>query len=66
MAVDTICEALMDWDYPGTSVPSTVLDAEEGLGTNPMDEIELLGAPLDQVKRRFLGRIRYYRGHSRT
>ena len=53
VAVDTICEALMDWDYPGTNVPSTVLGAAEGLGTNLMDEIELAGAPLDQVKRRF-------------
>jgi uncharacterized protein (DUF362 family) len=53
VAVDTVCEALMDWDYPGTNVPSTVLGAAEGLGTNKMDEIELTGAPLDQVKRRF-------------
>jgi uncharacterized protein (DUF362 family) len=53
VAVDTICEAIMDWDNPGTNVPSTVLGAAEGLGTNRMDEIELAGAPLDQVKRRF-------------
>jgi uncharacterized protein (DUF362 family) len=53
VAVDTVCEALMDWDYPGTNVPSTVLGAAEGLGTNRMDEIELAGAPLAQVKRRF-------------
>jgi uncharacterized protein (DUF362 family) len=53
VAVDTICEALMDWDYPGTNVPSTVLGAAEGLGTNNMDEIELAGAKLDRVKRRF-------------
>lgn len=53
VAVDTICEALMDWDYPGTNVPSTVLGAAEGLGTNRMDEIELSGAPIDKVKRRF-------------
>src|SRR5579863_3547750 len=53
VAVDTVCEALMDWDEPGTNVPSTVLGAEEGLGTNQMDEIELAGAPLDGVKRRF-------------
>jgi uncharacterized protein (DUF362 family) len=53
VAVDTICEALMDWDYPGTNVPSSVLGAAEGLGTNRMDEIELLGAPVDKVKRRF-------------
>jgi uncharacterized protein (DUF362 family) len=53
VAVDTICEALMDWDYPGTNVPSTVLGAAEGLGTNLMEEIELKGAPIDRVKRRF-------------
>jgi uncharacterized protein (DUF362 family) len=53
VAVDTICEALMDWDEPGTNVPSTVLGAAEGLGTNRMDEIELTGVPLDLVKRRF-------------
>ncbi len=55
VAVDTVCEALMDWDYPGTNVPSTVLaaSAAENLGTNRMDEIELTGAPLDKVKRRF-------------
>ena len=34
VAVDTMCEALMDWDNPGTNVPSTVLGAAEGLGTN--------------------------------
>ena len=53
VAVDTICEALMDWDYPGTNVPSTVLGAAEGLGTNKMEEIELFGPPIAQVKRRF-------------
>ncbi len=53
VAVDTICEALMDWDYPGTNVPSTVLGAAEGLGTNNLEEIELKGVPVDRVKRRF-------------
>ncbi len=53
VAVDTVCEALMDWDYPGTNVPSTVLGAAEGLGTNRMEEIELSGPPIAQVKRRF-------------
>jgi uncharacterized protein (DUF362 family) len=53
VAVDTICEAVMDWDNPGSNVPSTVLGAFEGLGTNRMDEIELRGVPLDRVKRRF-------------
>jgi uncharacterized protein (DUF362 family) len=53
VAVDTICEALMDWDEPGTNVPSTVLGAAEGLGTNQMEEIEVAGTPVDSVKRRF-------------
>ena len=53
VAVDTICEALMDWDEPGTNVASTVLGAAEGLGTNNLDEIALAGAPIDKVKRRF-------------
>lgn len=53
VAVDTVCEALMDWDEPGTNVPSTVLGAAEGLGTNLLDEIEIAGAPLASVKRRF-------------
>ena len=43
----------MDWDYPGTNVPATVLGAADGLGTNRMNEIELAGTPLDQAKRRF-------------
>ena len=53
VAVDTVCEALMDWDEPGTNVPSTVLGAAEGLGTNLLDEIEIAGVPLASVKRRF-------------
>jgi len=53
VAVDTVCEALMDWDYPGTNAPATVLGAAEGLGTNRLDEIEIAGVPLNQVKRRF-------------
>jgi uncharacterized protein (DUF362 family) len=53
VAVDTICEALMDWEDPGTNVPSTVLAAAEGLGTNRMDEIAICGVPVDSVKRRF-------------
>src|SRR5215467_10913635 len=63
VAVDTVCEALMDWDEPGTNVPSTVLGAAEGLGTNNMDEIELAGAPLDQVKRRFRRQNSMVQGH---
>ncbi len=53
VAVDTVCEALMDWDYPGTNAPATVLAAAEGLGTNEMDEIEIAGVPIQIVKRRF-------------
>lgn len=53
VAVDTICEALMDWQDPGTNVASTVLGASEGLGTNRMEEIEMAGASIDKVKRRF-------------
>ena len=53
VAVDTVCEALMDWDYPGTNAPATVLAAAEGLGTNLMDEIELSGPPIASVKRKF-------------
>jgi uncharacterized protein (DUF362 family) len=53
VAVDTVCEALMDWDNPGTNAPAVVLAAAEGLGTNRLDEIELAGVPIAQVKRRF-------------
>lgn len=53
VAVDTVCEALMDWQDPGTNVASTVLGAAEGLGTNRMEEIETAGVPIDKVKRRF-------------
>src|SRR5229473_4504311 len=51
VAVDTICEAIMDWENPGTNVPSTVLGAFEGLGTNRMEEIELAGVPLEKLER---------------
>jgi len=53
VAVDTICEALMDWENPGHNAPATVLAASEGLGTNRMQDIELVGVPLDSVKRKF-------------
>lgn len=53
VAVDTVCEALMGWEYPGTNAPATVLAASEGLGTNKLEEINLTGAPLDAVKRNF-------------
>ena len=53
VAVDTVCEALMDWDYPGTNAPATILGAADGLGTNRLHEIEIAGVPIDQAKRRF-------------
>ena len=52
VAVDTICEAIMGWETPGL-VQSTVLAAAQGLGTNKMDEIELLGVPLEEAVRPF-------------
>jgi uncharacterized protein (DUF362 family) len=53
VAVDTVCEALMDWDNPGMNAPATVLAAGEGLGTNKMAEIDVVGAPIEKVRRRF-------------
>jgi uncharacterized protein (DUF362 family) len=53
VAVDTVCEALMDWENPGSNVPSTVLGAAEGLGTNSLEEIEIAGVSIEKVKRRF-------------
>jgi uncharacterized protein (DUF362 family) len=55
VAVDTVCEALMDWDNPGANAPAVVLAAAEGLGTNRMEEIELAGVPVAEVKRKFRG-----------
>ena len=52
VAVDTVCEALMDWDNPG-SAPSTVMGASEGLGTNRLEEIEIVGDPIAMCKRKF-------------
>ena len=53
VAVDTVVEALMDWDNPGQNAPATVLAAFEGLGTNKLDEIDILGSPLASVKKKF-------------
>ena len=50
VAVDTVCEALMDWPNPG-SIPSTRLAAAQGVGTNRLEEIEVVGTPIDAVKR---------------
>jgi len=52
VAVDTVCEALMGWEKPG-SVPATQLAASQGLGTNRLKEIEVVGVPVDCVKRTF-------------
>jgi uncharacterized protein (DUF362 family) len=53
VAVDTVAEALFCWEYPGRNAPATVLAAFEGLGTNDIGNIEILGAPIDSVKRKF-------------
>jgi uncharacterized protein (DUF362 family) len=53
VAVDTVCEAIMDWENPGRNAPATVLAAAEGVGTNKMEEIEVVGVPIEKVKRKF-------------
>jgi uncharacterized protein (DUF362 family) len=53
VAVDTVAEALMEWENPGHNAPASVLGAFEGLGTNNLEEIEVLGTPIDAVKRKF-------------
>jgi hypothetical protein len=53
VAVDTVMEALMDWENPGRNAPACALAASEGLGTNRLDEIEIVGQPIDKVKRKF-------------
>ena len=52
-AVDTVVEALMDWDNPGTNTPYIRLAASQGFGTNRLEEIELVGVPIGSVKRKF-------------
>lgn len=52
VAIDTVAEMLMQWENPG-NLPSTVMGAFEGLGTNKLDEIELKGVPVDSVSRKF-------------
>jgi hypothetical protein len=42
----------MDWENPG-SAPSTVMGASEGLGTNILEEIEIIGEKIEDVKRKF-------------
>jgi len=53
VAVDTVVEAMMGWDNPGGNAPYIQLAASQGLGTNQWDDIELVGAPLSQVTRKF-------------
>ena len=53
VAVDTVCEALMDWDNPGRNAPATVLAAHEGLGCNCLDEIDVVGTPITEAKQKF-------------
>lgn len=43
----------MGWDRPGTSATATRLAAAQGLGTNRMEEIEIVGAPIESVRRKF-------------
>lgn len=52
VAIDTVAEMLMQWPNPG-NLPSTVLGAAEGLGTNKLDEIEIKGTPIEKVSRYF-------------
>jgi hypothetical protein len=52
VAVDTICGAVMD--FAPEEVLLTQTAAKRGLGTAKLDEIEVLGEPVKQVKRRFL------------
>ena len=52
--MDTVSEALMDWDNPGHNAPATVLAAFEGMGPNNLDDIEVIGKPVNEVKRKFL------------
>ena len=52
VAVDTVCEALADWPNPG-SIPYLQLAAAQGLGTNRLDDIEIVGVPIGKAKRSF-------------
>lgn len=52
-SIDTVCEALMGWDNPGNNAPATVLAAYEGIGTNKMHEIKVVGEDLKKVARKF-------------
>lgn len=52
-AVDTVVEALMGWDDPGTNTPYIRLAAQQGLGTNKLEEIEVIGPAISSVARTF-------------
>jgi len=54
VAIDTVVEALMGWDNPGGNAPYIRLAAAQGLGTDRLDQIDIVGPPLAQlVTRRF-------------
>ena len=53
VAVDTVVEALMGWENPGENTPYIELAATQGLGTNRMDDIDVVGASLADVGRPF-------------
>ena len=55
VAVDSTCARLIGYDPKETLL--TVNAAARGLGIMDPDQIEILGEPLDQVKRRFLRAI---------
>lgn len=52
VAIDTVAEMLMEWPNPG-NLPSTIMGAADGLGTNKIEEIELKGVPVEKVSRFF-------------
>lgn len=52
VAVDTVCEAIMDWENPG-HIEQTQAAAADGLGTNKLEEIDIIGWPIDKVRRKF-------------
>lgn len=53
VAVDTVVEALMGWENPGSNAPYIRLAAAQGLGTDRLEEIEIVGTPLHKVARPF-------------
>lgn len=51
VAVDLVAAALMDWDP--MDIGTNLLAGERGLGPRTVDELEVVGEPIDSVKRRF-------------